>query len=51
MKMRLTIAASKVDKMNESLSEDELNDVMDNGLTGYAAVEAAGKATQQLGHC
>ena len=29
----------------EALSEDELNDVMDNGLAGYAAVEATGKAT------
>ena len=29
----------------EALSENELNDVMDNGLAGYAAVEAAGKAT------
>ena len=29
----------------EALSEDELNDVMDNGLAGYAAVDAAGKAT------
>ena len=29
----------------EALSEDELNDVMDNGLADYAAVEAAGKAT------
>ena len=29
----------------EALSEDELNDVMDNGLAEYAAVEAAGKAT------
>ena len=27
----------------EALSEDELNDVMDDGLAGYAAVEAAGK--------
>ena len=29
----------------EALSEDELNDVIDNGLAGYAAVEATGKAT------
>ncbi|MDE0681542.1 MAG: hypothetical protein OXI63_01385, partial [Candidatus Poribacteria bacterium] len=29
----------------EALSEDELNDVMDSGLAGYAAVDAAGKAT------
>jgi len=27
----------------QALSEDELNDVMENGLAGYAAVDAAGK--------
>ena len=29
----------------EALSETERNDVMDNGLAGYAAVDAAGKTT------
>ena len=32
-----------------ALSEAEVNDVMDNGLVGYAAVEAAGKVTTTWG--
>ncbi len=29
----------------EALSKDQLNDVLENGLADYAAVEAAGKLT------
>ncbi|MDE0424391.1 MAG: hypothetical protein OXN25_05945 [Candidatus Poribacteria bacterium] len=32
-----------VQVFTEALSEDELNAVMDDGLAGYAAVDAAGK--------
>lgn len=33
----------------KALSEAQVNDVMDNGLEGYAAVEASGKATTTWG--
>ena len=33
----------------KALTEAQVNDVMDNGLEGYAAVEAAGKATTTWG--
>ena len=33
----------------KALTEAQVNDVMDNGLEGYAAVEASGKATTTWG--
>ena len=38
MRTRLIIVA-----LEEKQSEDELNDVMENGLADYAAVDATGK--------
>ena len=45
MRTRLTIVGSEVGFFRKALSEDELNDVMDDGLIGYTAVDPTGKAT------